>query len=358
MKPYLAILSSRFRTLLQYRTAALAGAGTQVFFGLLRVMIFDAFYRSSTAPQPMSSGQVTTYIWLGQAMMMLMMINVDPEIAAMVRTGSVAYEMNSFRLYCRYIEISFRAQMQYRASFLVRTSAHFMVTGLEFLGLAAVFQRFGQIRGWTLPQMAFFYGIVSMSFAAAEAVVRGFDIFSRLIKSGDFDRVLLRPRSTAFQILGQELQLMRIGRFTQGALVLLWAAGRLDVEWTAAHVALLAFSVVGGACLFSGLFIVQAAICFWTTESVEIVYCLTYGGVDTAQFPITIYRPWFRNLFTFVIPLATINYFPAHAIMNLQDTLGSSRSMQWASPAAGVLFLLACLRMWNFGVRRYTSTGS
>jgi len=50
MQPYLAILSARFRTLLQYRVAGLAGIGTQLFWGLIRVMIFDAFYRSTVAP--------------------------------------------------------------------------------------------------------------------------------------------------------------------------------------------------------------------------------------------------------------------------------------------------------------------
>lgn len=43
MTPYLAILSARFRTLLQYRAAAAAGFGTQLFWGLIRMMIFEAF---------------------------------------------------------------------------------------------------------------------------------------------------------------------------------------------------------------------------------------------------------------------------------------------------------------------------
>ena len=67
MKAYWAVLSARFRTLLQYRAAALAGLGTQVFWGLIRVMIFGAFYRSTTAPQPMTYPEVVTYVWLGQA---------------------------------------------------------------------------------------------------------------------------------------------------------------------------------------------------------------------------------------------------------------------------------------------------
>jgi ABC-2 type transport system permease protein len=248
--------------------------------------------------------------------------------------------------------------MQYRASFFMRSLAHFLVTGSEFLGFVALFQRFGQINGWTLPQMGLFYGMISISFALTEAVQRGFDIFPNLIKSGDFDRILLRPRSPAFQVLGQEVHLLRVGRFTQALIVLIWSADRLNVSWTAANLLLLVIAIAGGVCLFSGLLILQATLCFWTTESIEIVNCTTYGGVETAQFPVTIYRPWFRALFTFVIPLATINYFPIHAILELNDPLGSTRWIQWTSPLAGLAFLLVCLRAWGVGVKRYTSTGS
>jgi ABC-2 type transport system permease protein len=93
MKPYLAILTSRFLTLLQYRAAALAGIATQLFFGFVRIMIYDGFFRSSHAPQPLTLDQVTTYVWLGQAMLLLVMLDVDRDVAAMIRTGSVAYEM-------------------------------------------------------------------------------------------------------------------------------------------------------------------------------------------------------------------------------------------------------------------------
>ena len=93
MKAYLAILSSHYRMLLQYRAAAIAGVGTQLFFGFVRVMIFDAFYRSSTAPQPMTIAEVVTYIWLGQAFLLLTILDADKEVTAMIRTGAVAYEL-------------------------------------------------------------------------------------------------------------------------------------------------------------------------------------------------------------------------------------------------------------------------
>jgi len=93
MRIYWAIFSARFRVLLQYRAAALAGLATQVFWGFLRVMIFTAFYASSQAQQPMSLGEVITYIWLTQALLLVLPWRPDPEIEQLVRGGNVAYEL-------------------------------------------------------------------------------------------------------------------------------------------------------------------------------------------------------------------------------------------------------------------------
>ena len=89
MKPYLSLLSARFRVLLQYRAAAIAGFGTQLFWGLIRMMIFQSFYDSSSAPQPLNRADAVTYIWLGQAMLHLLPWNLDPDIRGMVRNGTV-----------------------------------------------------------------------------------------------------------------------------------------------------------------------------------------------------------------------------------------------------------------------------
>jgi ABC-2 type transport system permease protein len=91
--PYLAVLSSRFRMLLQYRAVALAGIATQVIWGIIRAQIFAAFYASSTAPQPMTADQTITYLWLGQAFLLIVMFSPDAEIASMINSGHVAYEM-------------------------------------------------------------------------------------------------------------------------------------------------------------------------------------------------------------------------------------------------------------------------
>jgi len=93
MKAYTAILSARFRALLQYRAAAVGGFGCQLFWGLIRMMIFTGFYASSTAPAPMPLEQVITYIWLGQAFFAMFPLRLDGEVVQMIRTGNVAYEL-------------------------------------------------------------------------------------------------------------------------------------------------------------------------------------------------------------------------------------------------------------------------
>ena len=93
MRPYWAMLSARFRALLQYRAAAVAGLATQVFWGLIRMMIFAAFFENAAHRSPMSKEHVIAYIWLGQAFWAMFPLRVDGEVAAMIRNGNVAYEL-------------------------------------------------------------------------------------------------------------------------------------------------------------------------------------------------------------------------------------------------------------------------
>ena len=92
-RPYLAVLSARYRMLLQYRAAALAGFGTQLFWGAIRLMILAAFYDASTRTQPMSMSDIVPYVWLGQALFAMLPWNVDAELVQKIRDGSVAYEL-------------------------------------------------------------------------------------------------------------------------------------------------------------------------------------------------------------------------------------------------------------------------
>jgi ABC-2 type transport system permease protein len=267
--------------------------------------------------------------------------------------------MNALSLYGRYVAVSIRAQMQYPGSFLLLSLGQFLTTIIEFIGVWALFNRFQSLMQWTLLQVALFYGVVNTSFAVADAISRGFDVFGpQFVKTGEFDRLLLRPRSTPLQLLGYELRLIRVGRFLQGVLVLGIAIRGLDLVWGVREVALLCAAIAGGAAFFLGLVVFQATLAFWTVESLEVANTLTYGGAYAAQYPIEIYSSWFRSFFTFVVPLSCVAYFPIVGILGIDDPLGAPSWFLHVSALAGFVFLAAALTTWRLGVRHYTSTGS
>jgi len=92
LRPYLAAFAVRFQLTLQYRAAALAGFGTQCWWGALKIMVLAAFFAGAARGQPMSLDHAITYTWLGQAFLIFLPWNADPEIAEMVRSGAVAYD--------------------------------------------------------------------------------------------------------------------------------------------------------------------------------------------------------------------------------------------------------------------------
>jgi ABC-2 type transport system permease protein len=267
--------------------------------------------------------------------------------------------MNAFQLYRRYIAASIRGQMQYPGSFLMMAMGEFIVTFTEFVGVWVLFRRFGQIRGWTFAEIAMFYGTVNVSFAIADSISRGLDVFGpQFVKTGNFDRLLVRPRATILQLLGHELRLARIGRLAQGVIVLAIATHVLGIGWDARKLALIAAAIAGGVALFLGILVLQATLAFWTVESLEIANTLTYGGVEAAQYPLDIYSRWFRDFLIFVVPIGCVAYFPILCILGHRTPMPAPGWLLDAAPLAGIFFLLIALRAWRVGVRHYTSTGT
>ena len=266
--------------------------------------------------------------------------------------------MNDFLLYFRYISVSFKSQMQYKVSFWLQVLGQFLVTVVEFFGIWALFSRFNSIGAWTLAEVALFYGMINISFACADALGKGFDYFTKIIKSGDFDRLLLRPRTTVLQLLGIEFTLKRIGRLSQGIVILAWSLSKLHIPFSFKTFWLLSNSFIGSVALFIGIVIIHATLTFWTIQSLQIMNILTYGGVETAQYPLAIYSKWFQRFFTFLIPLGCVSYFPLLAVLEKQDSFSVPLWFCYISPMAGIIFLIVALQLWKVGERYYCSTGS
>ena len=267
--------------------------------------------------------------------------------------------MGSAALFLRLARASLAAQARYPASALMLTLAQFLGTGIEVVAVWALFHRFGEVQGWTLGEVAVFYGLVNCMFALADALGRGFDVLgTELVRTGNFDRLLLRPRPLALQLMGHDFRISRVGRLLQGALVLGWGVVQAGIAWNPGTVAVALLALAGGVALFLGILVLQGTLSFWTVESLEIANVLTYGGVQAAQFPLALYARWFRRMLTFLVPLACVAYYPVLVMLGKPDPLGAPAWTGWVSPLAGFVFLAAAFGLWRVGLRRYASTGS
>jgi ABC-2 type transport system permease protein len=259
------------------------------------------------------------------------------------------------KLFYKYLLILFKSQMQYRTSFWLLTFGQFFIPFSVFAGLYFLFERFGQIKGWDFYEVALCFGIIHMAFAISECLARGFDMFSNLIVNGDFDRLLVRPRNTVLQVIGSKFEFTRFGRLLQSLLVLAWAIGNINIEWTVMKIITMVFMISSGVFIFTGIFILAATMCFWTIQGLEVTHIFTDGGREMAQYPLNIYQKWVSRFFTFVIPFGCVNYLP---LLYILDRTEGNTVLYMLTPLAGFLFILPCLLVWRFGVRHYRSTGS
>ncbi len=256
-------------------------------------------------------------------------------------------------LYLKYIRIHFMSQMSYRKSFILLTIGQFFVPFMTFISIVLLFQRFSNIQGWSLYEVALCYGIVNLAYSTSECFARGFDMFSNMIRTGSFDRIMLRPRGTMLQVFGSKFEFTRLGRFIQSLAVLIFALVKLDLDYTPLKILTLLLMVSCGVIIFTGIYIIGATLCFFTIDGVEIMNVFTDGGREMAKYPLGIYKKSVQKIFTFIIPFGVVNYYP------LMFVLGKSNNLIYAfMPLYGIIFFIPCIWLWSIGVKHYKSTGS
>lgn len=264
----------------------------------------------------------------------------------------------AIRLYFRLVGARIRGQMQYRVSFVLETTAQFFATFLDFLMVFFIFERIPSLRAWSLGEVALLYGLTATAFAIEEFIGRGFDVFHRKVARGDFDGVLIRPWDTFLLILADEFPLRRFGRLGQAVFVLVYAARFVGLRWTWERALYLPVALCSGCAFYLAVIIVQATVSFWTVQAVEFANIFSYGGTMMSSYPLEIYANWFRKLFTFIVPLAFVSYFPALYLLDKPDPLGYPSWLAFLTPPVCFTVLGLAIGFWHYGVRHYQSTGS
>ncbi len=266
----------------------------------------------------------------------------------------------NFKLYLSLLNANLHSQMQYRVSFWMDFLATLLGNGISILTLALILSRFGNIAGWTIGEIALLSGLAETSFAVMDMVCSGIDpdYFSPMVRLGRLDQYLLRPVNLMVQLLGSRFLLRRLGRITEGLLILLAAFLLTDIHWTIEKILLVPTVILSQVISMGALFLIGSTITFWTVERIEAMNILTYGGVELMTYPMSIYPGWILRIFTYVVPLIFLNYYPALYLLDKPDPLGFPAWAPFLAPFVAVGMGTAALLFWKFGLKHYQSTGT
>ena len=265
--------------------------------------------------------------------------------------------VDSVLLWRRLVGAQIRSQLQYRFSFALDICGAFLISFIDFLAVLVIFHNVPRLGTWTVQEVALLYALSSISFALTDLTIGHLDQFPQKVRDGNFDILLVRPRSTLFQVIGSDFQVRRLGKAVQGAAVLVYALGALHLHWTAGRLAMLVVMVPSAIVIFSAVWVIGSCLSFWTTDGGEFTNAFTYGGNFLAQYPVDILSSWLRRFLAYVVPLAFVSYFPVLYILGKPDPLGLPRFLEFASPLVALLAAAVAGLVWRFAVRHYRSAG-
>ena len=252
-----------------------------------------------------------------------------------------------------YLANHLKVSLEYRLSFILSLISQGLYMLIELFAVYALFSKFNLLKMYNVNEVLLSFSTIWLSFSFCEMFFRGFDNFSKLIIKGDFDILLIRPRNIYLQIFGSDVCYEKLSRVLTAFGLFIYSSINLIGKFSFGKVLLLFNMFLGGVMLFLGLFIMGATMCFYTIQGLEVVNIITNGSKQFAEYPMRIYRRALRLVFTFVIPITIINYYPINYLIGKTNNL-----LYVFLPLVSFIILYISTKIFNFGISKYHSTGS
>jgi len=257
-------------------------------------------------------------------------------------------------LYWCYARILLKAWSQYRVDFIIAAVSSILHVGSSLLFLTVIFDNIPQLEGWTFHEVLLIWGMMVTALDLANGFL---DVPHRIdyyIRSGEFDRLLIRPPAPLFQIAGERgLTLPALGRALVGAAAILIAVVALRGQlpwWTVLY---LPVAIVSGVLIMFSMQLILACLSFWVISTFSVMQTVTWMN-QFGEYPVTIFSPVLQFLFTWVLPFAMMAFYPAAFLLRGDEY----RLYGLLAPLVGLAFFGASLAFWRVAIRHYQSTGS
>ena len=245
-------------------------------------------------------------------------------------------------------------RVSYRGDFIISLLTSFAATIFALLFVVVLFQKTSQLAGWRFEEILFLYGFSLIPYGIFNIVsLNLYDFGNTYIIEGKFDRVLLRPVSSLFQVLFETFRIESVQEIATGIFCVVYASTRLHVVWTLSKVGLFVFFGCCAGVVYISVFLILTTVTFWWEDRIG-VHPPVWNVIAFGRYPLSIYSGVVQFFLCWIVPFGLASYYPSVRL------LGRSVTPEYAPlvPVVAVAFFVLALILWNAGTRHYSSTGS
>lgn len=256
-------------------------------------------------------------------------------------------------LYRLFLIQRIKSVLEYRANFIIGTVSTVSVQASSILAIWVVMQKVPTLNGWGYDEVLLVYGLITLAKSINHMFADNLWTIGRAyIRTGGFDRFLVRPIDPLFHLVADRFCQDGVGNFIVGAALVLKASIDIPIAWTAAKVLALGIGVLSGGVIFISLNLLTCVTSFWIIDSVPVTR-LVFDNHLFAQYPLNMYPKAISIILTWVIPYGLASFYPASYLLDRE--LGW---MVWIAPLVAGALLFIAYRFWVFGLKHYNSTGT
>jgi len=259
--------------------------------------------------------------------------------------------------YLQLLGVQFRASaasaMQYRAAFLVEGVLSLFWAGWSLVPVLVLFGHRPMLRGWSFEEALVVMGwFVLMKGVLEGAVNPSLQAVVEHIRKGTLDFVLLKPADAQFLVSTARFEPWRVVDLSAALAILVFAFHRLG-RWPAPlHLAAALLLLICATWTLYSLWILVVSAAFHVVKVDNLAH-LFNSIFDAARWPVTVFRGFWRVLFTLVIPLGLMTTYPAQALLGKLSVATAV-----AAVAGSALFAAFARLVWRSSLKRYTSASS
>ena len=257
-----------------------------------------------------------------------------------------------FRIYFKIIAQDIKVKMTYRADFIISNFAQILTHISGFIMFWIIFRSFPTVAGWSYHEMLFFYGFSLIAYTPTQCLLDNNWALPWQVRSGDFIKYCFRPVNIFFYYISEVFDMKGFGQLVSGIAILAYSWTQLELSFSLGIAALLLLKLTAASLFMATMLNMAAASVFWTKSFAILEISVKFK--DYSRYPITIFDGFLRYVFTFIIPMAFISYYPSLAFLRPNDV----PLLTWLSPAIGLVFFILSYFLWMKGAGNYSGTGS